>query len=78
MTTGASKPIEVGATPPPGLGSCAECRYWQEPGEGWTRGTCRQHAPGPSRHGDDWVVHATWPFTAADEWCGGWERREET
>ena len=51
--------------PPP---TCQRCKFWKE---GASPSLCRRHAPGIDAQG-----YSVWPWTAPDDWCGEFERKE--
>lgn len=55
---------------------CATCRYWGGHAVRTSdeKGPCRRRSPTPFK-ADHPVndIHAEWPMTAFDDWCGEWE-----
>lgn len=49
---------------------CEDCLFWN-PISGLS-GQCRRHAPKPIEYVTD-----DWPNTAASEWCGDFQPKEE-
>ena len=62
------------------MDTCSGCRFWAR--VDGPSGSCRRRAPIVTAirrpNGSD-DVHALWPGTVADEWCGEFElRRSQT
>lgn len=55
--------------------TCAGCAHWNEKGDG--NGECRRHAPQTIAFevDDDVRVESRFPTTAADDWCGDFEKK---
>ena len=56
--------------------TCSQCKYWDNlcDDEFPDQGECRRHAPKPlSTDMDRHRLHAYWPVTYSDDWCGDCE-----